>query len=140
MFAEPGGNLWLSSFERVSMKESSKRPPLADVNLLDCTPVRRYQWEELEGGKVIVLTPKFRHSLLVRYLVPLLKGKHFRVKLDEYGSFVWLACDGNSTVLQISERLKERYGDPVEPVYERVGRFIRGMKEKDLIDLRLPGG
>jgi len=118
-----------------------RRPELLQLrktNLLDLRPTKCYRWEETEDGRVVILAPKFRHRLLVKYLMPMLRSQDFKVSLDDYGSFVWKACDGNATVLEISERLRERYGEKVEPVYERVGLFIRQLWKQGFVDVKLP--
>ena len=73
---------------------------------------------------MILLVPKFRSGFLQRYLVPNLKKPHFRIKLDEHGSFIWDFCDGNTTVGDISDKLKEKYGEAFDPKYERIGKFV----------------
>ena len=102
-------------------------------NLLDFTPVRLIEWEQVDDERVVLLVPKFTHSFWVRWLVPLLRRPNFRVKLDERGSLVWLHCDGHTTVGEIGERLHEQFGEEAEPLYERLVVFIRMIKQQDFI-------
>lgn len=46
---------------------------------------------------------------------------------------VWVQCDGSATVYDIGLKLKERFGDPVEPVHERVGRFVQQLKRHGFV-------
>lgn len=70
---------------------------------------------------------------MTRWLVPLFGKKTFRLKLDDYGSFVWQACDGRTTVEEIGVQMKEKFGNAVEPVYERIGRFIQSLDHSEFI-------
>ena len=46
------------------------------------------------------------------------------IEFDEISSAVFLDIDGNKTVKQIGEDLVKRFGDKVEPLYERLLIFI----------------
>lgn len=96
-------------------------------NLLEIKPVRNLEWETEQNGAVVLLVPKFKNRYLVEYILPHLRKPHFRVKLDEYGSFVWKLLDGNTTVGIISEKLKGVYGENFDPRYERIGKFIANL-------------
>ncbi len=112
------------------MKDTAK-----EINLLELIPVRNVQHEMNEEQKVVLLIPKFRSRLTVRYLLPLLAKPYFKLKLDTYGSFVWGRIDGRTTVLRIAEDMKAHYGESVEPVYERVGKFIQMMQREKFVTL-----
>jgi hypothetical protein len=104
-------------------------------NLLDLKPVRRVTWEDLDDGRVVLLVPKFTHRFWVKWLVPRLRKPHFRVRLDEYGSLVWKHCDGETSVSEIAEAMRERFGDRAEPLHDRLVVFIRRLERGDLIDV-----
>lgn len=104
------------------------------INLLDLKPRQNIAWEAGENGRIVLLVPKFRNKFLVTYLVPRLSKPNIRVKLDEFGSFVWNNCDGTTPVADIGKRMKAQFGESVEPVYDRIGAFLRKLeKEKFLI-------
>jgi hypothetical protein len=112
------------------MTRSSESPR----NLLDLKPVRHAAWEKTEEGTVVLLIPKFRGALLARWLQPRLTKPNFRVKLDRLGSFVWERCDGATRVEAIGEEMRREFGDSAEPVFDRIGTFIRKLeKEKFLL-------
>lgn len=46
-----------------------------------------------------------------------------RIHLDETGSFVWNCIDGSS-ITEIGNRVKERFGTAAEPIYPRLIMFI----------------
>jgi len=103
-----------------------------DQNLLTLVPVQN-QESEVNGEKVIILLPKFRHPWLRRVIVPRLKKPFFRIELDEIGSAVWQAMDGKRTVQEIASILQDRFGDGIEPVYDRLGIFLSSMLDGDMI-------
>jgi len=94
------------------------------ANLLDVTATRNREWEQTEDGRVIILQPKFTNKWLVAWLMPRMHRPHFRIKLDEFGSWVWLECDGQRTVQEIATSLKTKFGERTEPVCDRLGQFI----------------
>lgn len=108
------------------------------TNLLELTPTRNVQWESDENQLVVLLIPKFKNRFTVKYFEPLLAKKHFRLKLDTFGSFVWNQADGNATVMAIGDKMKTHFGDSVEPVYERVGKFIHMLQREKFITLNHP--
>lgn len=46
------------------------------------------------------------------------------IHLDEFGSFVWNHIDGVKDITLIGIDVKEFFGDKVEPLYERLAKFI----------------
>lgn len=111
-------------------------PKPLPVNLLELKPLRNSQWEAGEQEELVVLlVPRFSDPFLGRWLMPRLRSPMIRIKLDAVGSFVWSSCDGSMTVLEIAERLKERFGDSVEPLYERIGMFVRRLQRDSLVTI-----
>jgi hypothetical protein len=103
-------------------------------NLLDLRPVRLMQ-HRLEGERVVVLIPRFR-SRWMGWYQRLLKNPHLKLQLDDLGTAVWLSCDGEHTVSSIGRLLQDRFGDSVEPVWDRLALFLRQMRAGRLIDLK----
>jgi hypothetical protein len=56
-----------------------------------------------------------------------------KLNLDELGSASWLFMDGKRTVAKISELLLEKFGNKIDPVYERLTKFLTGLYEQRLI-------
>ena len=100
-------------------------------NILDMVPVRAYEWEDDEI--VLVKVPRFRGKVGQKFCDVIKKEQTYDVKLDKYGSDVWRMCDGKNTVRAIGLALKEKYGDEVEPVFERVGEMFNIMEANKLI-------
>jgi len=105
------------------------------INLLDLRPRRNLASETLEDGLVVLLVPKFKNRPVVKWLVPRLSKPNFRVKLDAYGSFIWQQLDGAATVGEIAERLRSRFGEAVEPHYQRTGQFVQRLLHSKFVDV-----
>lgn len=111
-------------------KQGVKKP---EINLLDLVPVKNIHWEKTEEGLVVLLKPKFQHPFLRKHLLPRLKRPHFKVKLDAVGSFVWEQCDGKQTVQEVAQNLKKKFGEEVEPLYERIAMFLQTLEKNRFI-------
>ena len=101
----------------------SKRP--APLNLLELKPIRNVEWERNGDESVVLLVPKFKNRLLVKWLIPQISKLRFQVKLDQYGSFIWNRCDGTTTVGEIAELMAEKFGQPVDSLHSRIGLFLQ---------------
>jgi len=102
-------------------------------NLLDLIPKRLRQWEKGENDKIVILIPKLRGKLLSKWLLPKLKKPYYKVKLDDFGSYIWEQCDGSKTVEQIALNLRDQFGQQVEPVFERVCLFFEKLAKGQFI-------
>ncbi len=86
-----------------------------------------------EKGQALVTVPKFTNRILVRWLVPHLSKRDFTVRLDAFGTFVWLRCDGATPVATIASQMLAEFGAKAEPVYDRIGAFLQGLEREGLI-------
>jgi len=112
-----------------------RRAERKSINLLELTPMQRVPWEQAENGTVVVLVPKFRNPLVVRYVVPHLRYPHVRVKLDAMGSFVWKLCDGKTTVAAMAEQMIAEFGDSATAAHDRIRTFLLTLERTDLVKL-----
>lgn len=115
-------------------RESTESPP----NLLELRPSRNIQWNVGDDEKVTLRVPKFKHPLLVKWIVPMLAKPEILVKLDSFGSFLWNRCDGRTTVEQLGREMAERFGEPVDDLYDRIGKFLGKLARGKLIRLDQP--
>ena len=95
-----------------------------DTNYLEMVPVHHYTHEVEENGNVSVLVPRFTNNLLAKYLSPRLKSPYVKARLDEFGSQVWLEINGERNVQVISENLFKKFGEKIQPVTERLTKFL----------------
>jgi hypothetical protein len=107
---------------------------LKGVNLLGLAPRPLAHWEEAEEGRVVILRPEPD----TKGLKGLMDGffhrmSASRIKLDEVGSFAWRLLDGDRTVGEIAELLREEFGDAVAPAEERLGHLIWLLRREGLI-------
>ncbi|MDD6201840.1 MAG: PqqD family protein [Lachnospiraceae bacterium] len=56
-----------------------------------------------------------------------------RIRLDEYGSFLWKQMDGVNTVGELAVLLQERYGEAAQPLYERLISYLKILKNNRFI-------
>ena len=98
-------------------------------------PRRRLDWRETEDRCCVVLRPKFGESRAGRWLAGRLGDPCYRIRLDDVGTFIWKACDGQTPLTVIAARLHGAFGDRVEPADERLARFIQTLLRSRMIDL-----
>jgi len=109
----------LSFFER--------RKILKNINYLEIIPYRIHSEEVDEKGLVTVLIPKFKRKLANNILTNLGKQHVIRIKLDEFGSETWLQLNGNQNVAAIAKKLIIKFGEKIQPVEERLTRFLTNL-------------
>ena len=127
----------LCLFVTRSIELNSKTKQEDTRNLLEVIPVKNVEWDLLPESDLVQLKKyKFRSGLLKKYLLPLLPDPYFRIKLDAVGSFVWQEMDGVKTTGAIAKAMQMKFGDAVEPVHERLGMFIRSLKQSRFITYR----
>jgi hypothetical protein len=103
------------------------------INLLELVPVRNIKWEKKEDGLIVLLKPKFKHPFFKKYVLPRMKKPHFMIKLDAVGSFVWEHCDGKKNVKEVARRLKDKFGESAEPLYDRLSLFLQSLEKNRFI-------
>ena len=113
-------------------KESRERE-LEGVNLLGLAPRRVAEWEETDGT-LVLLRPEPSSAGLRGVLDRFFhKMSASRIRLDEVGAFVWLNFDGERTVGEVGELMREEFGEKVEPVEERLGHFVWVMRKEGFL-------
>ncbi|MEE9390229.1 MAG: PqqD family protein [Candidatus Aminicenantaceae bacterium] len=73
---------------------------------------------------------------MVRHLLPRLKNPKYKINLDDFGSFLWELCDGTTTVQELSECMKDKFGDKIEPLYDRLALFLQSLERNRFIVYR----
>jgi hypothetical protein len=105
-------------------------------HILMSYPVRSHvKWVE-EKDKIVLIYPK-DFSNLESWLHKRLGGPDtIRRPLDEVGSKIWLMCDGKHMVKDICDELDEQYHEDIEPVLDRVSKFLEILLRSNLISLK----
>jgi hypothetical protein len=114
----------------------NKKKINSTVNYLELTPKRNYDHEVESSGNISVLVPKFQNKFLVNYLVPRLKSPFIKAKLDEFGSLTWFEMDGTKKVNEISQSLTNKFGEKVQPVDERLTKFLTQLYQYNFITFK----
>ena len=95
-------------------------------------PRRRLEWHE-QDGRCVLLRPRLGSSRVARWVAGLGGDAYYRIRLDEVGTLVWKACDGYTSLADIVGRMRERFGDRVQPADQRLSRFVRTMLKGRMI-------
>lgn len=106
------------------------------LNLLELTPVRNRESITDEAGFVKILEPKFTNKILVKHLVPRLKSKFIKIKLDKMGSETWNLMNGEDNVEIICKKLREKFGTEMLQIEERVTKFISELHIHDVVKFK----
>ncbi|MHC9544366.1 MAG: PqqD family protein [Vulcanimicrobiota bacterium] len=109
------------------------KPEKTAVNLLELKPRQNREWSESPGEKLAILQPRFSNELAKKLFGRLNKNPDIRIRLDEFGAFIWKLCDGAHTVREIGIELKSHFGDSVEPAMERLELFLKYLERYEFI-------
>ena len=101
-----------------------KKSSLSNINYLELTPYRLYEFIVEENGKVSVLIPRFTNKVLVKLIAPMLKSPYVKTLFDEFGSHVWQEIDGKNKVSDIVINFQNKFGDKAVSPEERVTKFL----------------
>jgi len=87
-------------------------------------PAQGLKWSMDKEGKVTLHIENT--GMFNRIAQKLLKKpKISYVHLDETGSFVWPLLDGEKTIVELGELVKEEFGEKAEPLYERLAKYFQ---------------
>jgi hypothetical protein len=103
------------------------------INYLELTPVRNYDHVIEQNGLVSVFVPKFDIKWIDRIMSKIIKSRFFKAKLDEFGTETWLEMDGTKSVQLVSEHLQKKFGDKINPVEERLTKFLSELYKYNFI-------
>lgn len=103
-------------------------------NYLDFVPVKNpsLPWSRDEEG---IVTVDVTHRGIAAKIAQLAfnRPKVSHIRLDRFGSFVWQQIDGEQSIYQIGQKVKERFGKEAEPLYERLITYFRTLAENKYI-------
>lgn len=110
------------------------------TNLLDVIPFRSASiTAEMEGDCIVIAFPRFKSAWMQRFLLPKGMSPHIHVRLEEHGSAVWEAIDGERTIGQIIEKLAAHFQQEAD--YEsRVITYLYRLQKDGFIRFLLPPG
>ena len=113
-----------------------RRKILKHTNALELVPVKILSHAE-EEGRVVIYVPKFE-SRIIHTLFPVTEKMFFRIKLDENGTKVWNAINGNRSVAKIAAMLFsfDYLAGESSDAQNRLLKFISLLYEKEYISFR----
>lgn len=108
---------------------------MEDNILKELYPIRNCEFEKNENGLVVVFYKNPKPSFIEKIFFKKLINKPYKIDLDEIGSYIYEICDGKFNTNEIVQKCKEHFGEKVEPVEERVIKFIEMLNKNKLITL-----
>lgn len=106
-------------------------------NFLALVPVPKVSqdWIIKEDGLVQIIIP--RQGILDKVVRVFFNTPEvMKIDLDAMGSCVWTTIDGNKSIYEIGDIVKEQFGDHAEPLYERLGTYINILRNNKFITLK----
>ena len=97
------------------------------VNYLDLIPQRaeNLRWHTDEETGIITLEVEnsgFFNTIAQKVFH---KPRFTQVHLDETGSYLWPLIDGEKTVAQLADCMKEHFGEKAETLYPRIIKYFQ---------------
>lgn len=107
------------------------------ANYLDFIPAYQpaIQWKAEAQGKItIYMENKGVFHWLAQKLLK--KPEVSQIHLDEMGSFIWSLIDGKRSVYEIGGKVKEKFGEKAEPLYERLVMYMHNLESYGFIQMK----
>jgi len=105
-------------------------------NYLDLIPARARElaWERDDEGIVVL---EVENTGVFNWIAQKVfkRPKVTKVHMERFGSFLWPLIDGERTVKELADLLKERFGEEAEPLYPRVAKYMQIMESYHFISL-----
>lgn len=106
-------------------------------NFLEVVPVKNPEINFTTDDNGIVTLEIENKGLMNRVFQKLLKKpKITYIHMEELGSFVWQIIDGESDILALGEKVKEKFQDKAEPLYERLSQYVKILESYKFITLK----
>ena len=111
-----------------------KKKIIISENFLEKKPKRAagLTWREDEEG---IVTLEIENKGLMNRIAQKLfkKPKISYIHLDKLGSFTWKTIDGEKSIFDLGPEFKEKFGEEVEPLYERLAKYFQILKSYNFI-------
>ena len=106
----------------------------SQINYLDLVPQRASElhWHRDLKDRVIL---EVENTGVFNSIAQKIFGKprFTKVHLDVNGSFIWPLIDGQKTVAEIADKVKEQFGEKAEPLYPRIVKYFQMMESYHFI-------
>jgi hypothetical protein len=136
---------------RLRRKKKEKGPPIARSDFLSIRPVRNpaLKWEKDESGKITLILQleepqdkkeknerRRRRRSMFSSRTPSVRTK--KIVLDTVGSIVWELCDGERTVKDVVEQLREKYKMLPGEAEISLNTYFNQLAERGLVAFIVP--
>ena len=92
------------------------------------------KWK-IEDKKAVLIYKK-NFTKIERGLHKIVGGpENIKRPLDEIGTDIWLLCDGEHNIADICTIMDNKYKEDIEPVFNRVWKFIEMLLKLHLLEL-----
>ena len=97
------------------------------INYLDLIPQRAetLRWHTDEATGLITLEVENTGVFNTIAQKVFHKPRTTQVHLDETGSYLWPLIDGQKTVADLAECMKQQFGEKAEPLYPRIIKYFQ---------------
>lgn len=103
-------------------------------NYLERKPIRMgtIKWTKNEDD---IVTLEIENKGIFNKLAQLILKKPpiTYIHLDEMGSFIWPLLDGDKTIIELGEAVKEKFGEKAEPLYPRLAKHTQILESYNFI-------
>lgn len=106
-------------------------------NYLDFIPVHNEEFRaetDEQGAVAILMENRGCFNAIAQKIFK--KPKISYIHLDEMGSFIWPLMDGQRTVYDIAELVRDRFGDKADPLYDRLVQYMRNLESYQFIQMK----
>ncbi len=121
------------------MGQNKKKNETVSANYLEYVPVHKpeIRYEVSEDKKVTLFQ---ENTGLFNWIAQKLfkKPRISQIHLDEMGNFIWPLIDGKRNLIDISELVRDEFGDKAEPLYNRLVQYIKTLEAYGFISVN-PG-
>jgi hypothetical protein len=117
-------------------KSRSGKQISPDINYLDLTPYPLITHQIEENALVTLLIPRYTSKFWARFYKPPANRQYMRLNLDHFGSAAWGLIDRHRKVGEICSELLLQFGDQIQPVEQRVTKFLSQLYVNKYITFR----
>lgn len=108
-------------------------------NFLDFIPIKNPDIEYTIENNLVILKIQ-RNGVVDRFAQKVFNvPKKSNIKLDKYGSFVWLSIDNKKNIFNISNEVSNQFGKDAEPVLDRLVAFFNILNDNKFITFNKKG-
>lgn len=105
-------------------------------NYLELIPVKNDKFNSRISEESIVSIIIKRDGFVDKLVRPFAKTpKEMVIDLDRIGSFIWNTIDGKKDIEEISRLVENHFGEEIQPLIQRLGKYINLLRNNSFITL-----